>query len=43
MDRPGVVAERATLAASEHGLDLAENGKGDFLAASALIDPIRVD
>lgn len=32
-----MVAEQAALAASERGLDLAENGQGDFLTASALI------
>ena len=31
MDRPRMVAERAALAASERGLDFAENGQGDFL------------
>ena len=32
-----MVAERAALTASERGLDFAENGQGDFLAASVLI------
>ena len=32
MDRAGVVAERAALAAGERGLDLAENGQGNFLS-----------
>ena len=31
VNRPGMVAERAALAAGERGLDFAENGQGDFL------------